>query len=952
MMSELDGLRTRFGQFLVILLWLHVPVVILVAMAAGRSAALPTLAATLLAAAYHLTWRRRGIAPVTRYLSAVALMGEPATLVYLLAGHPWQMDMHMYFFATLALTIAWCDWRVILMAAIAIVVHHLLLDFVLPFAVFPRGADLMRVYLHAAIVVFQTAVLVWLSNTLAKSFERIGTMSAEIMRHNETLERKVRERTQEAEAANRAKSLFLANMSHEIRTPMNAILGFCHLALRTELTQTQQDYLSKIKGASLSLLALINDILDFSKIEAGKLSLERAHFNLRTSLDNPFSIAAVKAAEKGVAIRLDIDAAVPATLLGDALRLNQVLLNLLGNAVKFTERGTVTVSIRAVEQHGPSITLEVAVRDTGIGMTPEQQARLFTSFSQADSSTTRRFGGTGLGLTISKQLVELMGGNILVHSELGAGSVFSFTVSMEAGDSEQLPLRMPPAALRRLRVLIADDNPASREILQGIFVSWAMHADLVGSGKEALAALQIATADAAPYDLMLVDWKMPEMNGIETAKAIRGLVGLAQQPTMLMVSAYGQDEEKAEARAAGISAFLLKPVDPTTLLETISSLFGADRSRTLARVASVGAIPMIASHLRGLHVLVAEDNGINRQVAVELLTDAGLVVDVAENGRIACARVLESGKRYDAVLMDVQMPEMDGLEATARIRQRWSADQLPIIAMTAHAYEAERQHCLNVGMNDHISKPVDPALLVFTLDRWLKPRPVAAAVPPAPAGLPSSTGELPTNLPPFDLDAALMRVNGKRSLLRKLIVDFGDTFADAIPTLRTQVAAASLDEARRLVHTLKGVAGALEIRVVAEAAGQAEDALANRILTEIGARLDRLEQVMLPALAASAALRGVPAPAVAVVATAVDYTGSAPMIAELRELLQRRSLRARKTFEMLEQALGTTPEAAGLRPVKTALGKLDYGQALMMLNQITGPDEIRSGQTRTTEIVS
>jgi two-component system sensor histidine kinase/response regulator len=949
-MSELDRLRTRFGQFLVALLWLHVPLVILVAVAVDRPPVSAALAAILLAGAYHLSWWRRGIAPVTRYLSAVALMGEPALLVYLLAGHPWQIDMHMYFFAVLALTIAWCDWQVILVAAITIAVHHILLDLVLPLAVFPRGADLARAYLHVAIVAFQTAILVWLSNMLAKSFERIGAMSAEIMRNNETLEQKVKERTQEAEAANRAKSLFLANMSHEIRTPMNAILGFCHLTPRTGLTEKQQDYVSKIKGASLSLLSLINDILDFSKIEAGKLTLERIHFNLRTSLESPLGIAAVKAAEKGVAVRLDVDPGLPATLLGDALRLNQVLLNLVSNAIKFTEGGTVTISIRTADQRGSAITLEVAVRDTGIGMTPEQQARLFLSFSQADSSTTRRFGGTGLGLAISRQIVELMGGTIRVESLLGAGSTFTFTVVMEAGDSEQLPRRMPPEELRRLRVLIADDNPAAREILQGIFVAWSMHVDLVGSGREVLAALQTAASGAAPYDLVLMDWMMPGMDGIETVRVMRRITGLTKQPTVLMVSAYGQDG-KVEATAAGVAAFLVKPIDPMTLLETITALFGGGSS-PLAGHAPLDTIPMVALHLRGLHVLLAEDNEINRQVAVELLNDAGLAVDVAENGRIACARVLDSGKRYDAVLMDVQMPEMDGFEATARIRQRWPADELPIIAMTAHAYEAERQHCLAVGMNDHLAKPVDPALLVSTLDRWLKPRSTAVPLPQLPAPAVPAPDDLPSSLPPFDLDAALMRVNGKRSLLRKLIVDFGDAFTPALPALRGQIAAASLDEARRLAHTLKGVAGALEIRMVAEAAGQVEDALAARNLVEIEGRLDQLEQAIGPALAASATLKAAGAPAAEAAARPADYAGSAPLIAELRELLQRRSLRARKTFDMLEQALGATAEAAGLRPVKAALGRLDYGAALMMLDQITGPDGDGTGQTRAKEAVS
>ena len=281
-MLELDKLRIQFGALLVLLLWLHVPLVAVLAIGLDRPAIAPVSAAVLLAAAYHLTWWRHGIAPVTRYVSAVALMGEPALLVYLLVGHPWQIDMHMYFFAALALTIAWCDWRVVVMASAAIAVHHLLLDLLVPFALFARGADLPRVGLHALIVAFQAAVLVWLSRLLLESFERIGAMSTEIMVYNETLERKVEERTREADQANRAKSMFLANMSHEIRTPMNAILGFCHLTLRTELALKQQDYVTKIKNASLSLLGLINDILDFSKVEAGKLFLEQAHFELRS----------------------------------------------------------------------------------------------------------------------------------------------------------------------------------------------------------------------------------------------------------------------------------------------------------------------------------------------------------------------------------------------------------------------------------------------------------------------------------------------------------------------------------------------------------------------------------------------------------------------------------------------------------------------------------------------
>jgi two-component system, sensor histidine kinase and response regulator len=950
--SELDRLRTRFGQFLIVLLWAHVPLVALVATATHRPLAPPALIAILLAGSYNLAWWRHGIASATRYVSAVALMGQPAILVYLLAGHPWQMDMHMYFFATLALTIAWCDWRVILVAASAIAVHHVLFDLVLPYAVFPRGADLARVLLHAAIVAFQAAVLVWLSKTLADSFERIGSMSNEIMRHNETLEQKVLERTQEAETANRAKSLFLANMSHEIRTPMNAVLGFCHLALRTELTPKQQDYLSKIQNASRSLLGLINNILDFSKIEAGKLSLERVNFNPRAVLESSVSIAAVKAVEKGIAVSLNVDATVPATVMGDAHQLNQVLLNLISNAIKFTQNGSVTVSVRMLEQHGPAVTLSFSVRDTGIGLTAQQQALLFRPFSQADDSTTRQFGGTGLGLAISKQIIELMGGTIAVESVPGVGSNFTFTVMMQIGEVEQVSLRISPEALKLLRVLIADDNPASLEILQDIFVLWAMPVDLVSSGKEALAALEIARTAGAPYDLMLVDLKMPGMDGIETVRAMHASPVLAPLPAVIMVSAYGQGDAKAEAELSGVSAFLLKPIDPATLLETIAALFGPDRSRVTARPAPAGSIPIVAAHLRGMRVLVVEDNEINREVAVELLTDAGLTTDIAENGRIACERVLESGERYDAILMDMQMPVMDGLEATTRIRQRWPSDRLPIIAMTAHASETERRRCLEAGMNDHIAKPVDPTLLIHTLGLWLKPHAAAVSGSPDPATqsiAPPSASELPANLPPFDLDAALVRTNGKRPLLRRLIVSFGDTFAVVVPTLRRQIAEASLVEARHLAHTLKGAAGALEIRAVAKAAGEIEDAVAIGNLASLATLLDCLEQEILPALAAAGSLKGASAPPLAPV-VGIDYGSSTRVIAELRGLLERRNLRARNVFDQMEQALGTTPEAAALLPIKVALGRLDYGAALTMLENITGPTERRIRRDRRADV--
>ena len=844
-MSQLDGLRRRFGIALVWLLWMHVPAVAAGAALLDRPALLPAAFSAVLAGSYHLCWRMRGIAPATRYVSAVALMGQPAVMLYLLAGHPWQMDMHMYFFALLALLIGWCDWRAITVGATTIALHHLVLNFVLPAVVFPNGSDLARVGVHAAIVLFQSAVLAALSVAIVRTFQRLAAMDGEIRQQNETLELRVAQRTQEAQTANSAKSLFLANMSHEIRTPMNAILGFSHLALRTELTPRQRDYVLRIKSASSSLLGLINDILDFSKIEAGKLALEQAPFDLRAALENVSSIAGVRAQEKSIGLSFVVDAGVPAGLVGDSLRLNQVLLNLVSNAIKFTERGEVVVSVRPLSLPGEDIALEFSVRDTGIGMTPDQQARLFRSFTQADSSTTRRFGGTGLGLAISKQLVELMGGTIFVDSAPGVGSRFHFVLRMPIADAIPATTRMASEALAHLRVMVVDDNAASRETLQQIFADWTIDAELVASAPEALSALEEAERKGQPYDLILMDWRMPGMDGMEAARRIRE--GASDRPPLVvMVSAYGREEMLEKAEVNGISAVLVKPVEPGLLLDTLSGLFAAGAAQAPAAPPS-DAVPRLPPELRGARVLLAEDNEINREVAVELLTDAGLTVEVAPNGRIACEKILAEPGRFAAVLMDVQMPEMDGLEATLRIRETIAAGRLPIIAMTAQAYEQERQRCLEVGMNDHVAKPVDPAVLVATLARWL-------SASRAEVGRLMAEEELPAALPPYDLETALHRVNGKRKLLRRLIVEFGASFDGTMADIRGHLAEARFEDACRLAHALRGAASSLEAGGVAEAALRLEDAISRRDLADLNPLLRRLEDALTPAISAARTL--------------------------------------------------------------------------------------------------
>jgi len=739
--------------------------------------------------------------------------------------------------------------------------------------------------------------------------------------------------------------MFLANMSHEIRTPMNAILGFCHLALRTDMSPRQKDYVTKINFAGVSLLRLINDILDFSKNEAGKLSLEQRPFNLQAAIDGQLQLASVNAQARNVRVRSVIASEVPPTLVGDEMRFNQAVLNLVSNAVKFSENGSVTVAVDVVSRQDNDVTLSVAVSDTGIGMTPEQLANLFSSFTQADSSTTRRFGGTGLGLAISKQIVELMGGTISVESQLGEGSTFTFTVVMAISPEAVLPVgRAPSPEILNLRVLIADDNPAARQIMQENFAAWSMTPDLVASGTEALGALDVAHAQGTPYDLVILDWKMPGMDGLQTMKAIHARDHLPSSPLVLMMTAYGQDEIRDNPLASDIAAILIKPIDPTYLLETITRLFLAAKrpsaeigAETLPETVDAGeAIPMVKPALRGLRVLVAEDNDINREIALELLTDAGLIVDIAENGRIACERVAAAKGQYAAVLMDVQMPEMDGVEATLAIRQTWSAERLPIIAMTAHAYESERQRCFAAGMNDHIAKPVDPAVLVQTLDRWLITHEKPAQDVASPAVAPVAMVDLPDDLPPFDITAALKRVNGKRPLLRKLIIGFGSSFADVVPDLRRLIGNGELAEARRLAHTFKGVAGSLEARPLAEVAAAVEAALATTDISGIEALLVQLDQLSAPALAAAAQLGGAGQSSPPLAGPTIDKAAAAAALDELKALLKRRSMRARAAFEVLAKAQGLTEQAVQTHPVKYALDRLDFEDALRLVDGAEG----------------
>ncbi|MGM9480487.1 response regulator [Roseateles sp. NT4] len=701
-----------------------------------------------------------------------------------------------------------------------------------------------------------------------------------------------------AEAASQAKSDFLANMSHEIRTPMSGALGMLNLLLRTELTPRQLDYASKARTAAQALLAVINDVLDFSKVEAGKMELDPHRFELSDFMRELAVILSANVGSKDIEVLFRLDPRLPAALVGDATRLRQVLLNLAGNALKFTERGEVVLGLTLLGEEGGRALLRFEVRDTGIGIPADKLEHIFVGFSQAEQSTSRRYGGTGLGLAISRRLVALMGGELRVDSRVGEGSRFHFELLMDAAPAES---GEDDAAQRGLKVLIVDDNPMAREVLQGIGESLGWDCDIAASGEQALSLVhQAAERGDSRYQLILMDWRMPGLDGWETSRRIRDSHE-SDAPVIIMVTAHGREllAERSEQDIQGLGGYLVKPV-------TASMLHDAVAEATRGAPAPLARTGVGEPRLTGMRLLIVEDNDFNQQVALELLEGEGAVVTLAGGGVEGAHLALVAEPRFDAVLMDLQMPDIDGFEATQRILAA-RPDSL-IIAMTANAMESDRLACLAAGMRDHVAKPVDLEQLVACLLRHVGPVPARPAPPVVPAPL-------------LEKEAALRRLGGRQALYERLALSFAQDAPAELDALKRHQQQQSTADVTRVLHTLRGLAGAVGATALAAAAGRQELALRE------GVGLGAVDVAALQGLldASLAALQNVAAPTPA--ATAAAAGDPLETLRRLRQLLVERNMRS---VAVCEELAGHHAGLLGadFPPLSAAVARLDFAKAL------------------------
>ena len=743
-----------------------------------------------------------------------------------------------------------------------------------------------------------------------------------------------------AEAATRMKSDFLANMSHEIRTPLNAIIGMSRLALMGQPQPKIQNYLNKILGSGEHLLGILNDILDFSKIEAGKLTLENVPFDLDDMLGHLSSLMAIKTDVKKVELVFRVERGVPARLVGDPLRLGQILINLTNNAVKFTEQGEIVVTVQVVESKDKDVRLRFSVADTGIGMDPDQLSRLFTAFTQADGSITRKYGGTGLGLSISQQLVELMSGTISVTSTLGAGSRFSFTVPLGIGDLNETAVAAPTAALFQVRALVVDDSPSAREALVEMLGSFGVTAHAVASGEQALAMMARAVAAGQPYQVVLMDYLMQGWDGVETIRRIHADRRFAAPPAILMVSVCSRETVLDQEGRLPVDGFLTKPVGPALLYHSLLQVLqpdgapGAPAERAGAVIARAphgglrGAMPDLTP-LQGARILLVDDNANNREVARDFLATARVHVDTAIHGIEAIAMV-QAGD-YDLVLMDIQMHEMDGLTATRRIRALGTYDALPIVAMTAHAMTGDREKSLAAGMNDHITKPIDPELLFAALLKWIAPERLAGRPLPVQLAYPVRARRRAAPLPEvigINWTIALASVDGQHARLYKRIRSFAGEYGNADKQITSALATHRLDQLQGMAHNLKSNAAYLGAEALAALASTLEHELrAGRT-----AQVEELARDLLAAL--DTVLAGLGRVLAQAEARPFDHTHVARLLQQLADLLGNDDARAEDVLTELETVLAGGLHEGSLAAISRAVDEIEYHAAMAPLLEL------------------
>ena len=778
------------------------------------------------------------------------------------------------------------------------------------------------------------------------------------------VQRELEEAVRGADAANRAKSAFIANVSHEVRTPLNAIIGMAHILMRAGMERSQHDQAAKILNAGRSLLSIINDILDFSKVEAGQLTIEAIELDLERVLQDVADMVVEKVAAKGLELVVDIGADVPLRLVGDPLRLGQILLNYVSNAVKFTQSGEIKVTVRRDDGTGESaeghVRLHFAVSDTGIGLSEEARGRLFQPFQQADASTTRRFGGTGLGLVISKRLAEMMGGSVGVESRSGEGSTFWFTAALGVAASAADRKAATPVGLRGRRALVVEDNDSTRTVICDMLRSMTFEVQGAAGGNEAVAATRAALAAGKPFDIVFVDWRMPGMDGIEAVRAIRALHAKdpvsAADPAFVLVTAYGGAEIMHRAARAGVDEILVKPVNPSILLDAASralGIVGAELVPPDAPDAAIGA------QLAGLRILVAEDNPLNQDVARELLNSVGALPDIADNGAIALERL--AAQRYDLVLMDMQMPVMDGLTAVRLLRERPELTTLPVVAMTANAMAGDRRACLDAGMNDHLSKPIDPDELYAMVALWAGRTTEASdgsagcSQDTAAPGVRRAAASVPSPFdaigPEIDAAAGLHRVLNRPQLYRSLLDRFRAEQERSDALIADALADGNLALAEIIVHTAKGLSAQIGASALAEAASALEAAVR---AGETGAETDGLVAVYAQALrwTLGAIDRAIPqraappagspaaAPSCAATLDAPSGTPAAfaplpPLSAAQEDLLRRLDALladddadAHDLVHREEEALRAALGSEAYRTLATAVGRFDFDQGL------------------------